>query len=261
MLTITDVPAEVLRAYNDSKCVAEQIIVGVLAGPDVQQILAKVDLFSAYRGRCIFIHDGIYRYEHGGRFIRFYSAGDLVVIPEDAPPEVTVISDFATEASILTTEEFLERLAADRRLLELYERYRALSEIVLHGLASVYIGEGFNPMVDIRRFGAGESIIREGDAPESLFELIEGGASVSVAGTPVGEVKEGELFGEVSFLTGRPRTATVTAQSTCLVHVIRIGAFERVVKYRPALMYTLSRTLARRLTDVNVRLTRIGSLT
>ena len=65
------------------------------------------------------------------------------------------------------------------------------------------------------QYRAGEVIIREGDAGREMFVVMTGTVRV-VTGTkqaPVelAQLKRGAFFGEVSLLTGRPRTATVVA--------------------------------------------------
>lgn len=69
----------------------------------------------------------------------------------------------------------------------------------------------------------------------------------------------GELFGEVSFLTKGKRTATVVAESPCLVHAIGGEHFNELVKARPSMVLSLSETLAKRLREMNVRLTWLSS--
>ncbi|MGH9441274.1 MAG: cyclic nucleotide-binding domain-containing protein [Thermoanaerobaculia bacterium] len=69
-----------------------------------------------------------------------------------------------------------------------------------------------------RRFSAGEEVVREGDAGDSLFLITEGAASVHTRDedgsvVSLATLGSGDFFGEVSLLTSRPRTATVRAES------------------------------------------------
>jgi len=69
-------------------------------------------------------------------------------------------------------------------------------------------------------YAPGMIIVTEGQPGESLFVLAAGMARAFVK-TPGGrsvqvrELMEGDFFGEISILTGRPRTATITAASRC----------------------------------------------
>ena len=83
--------------------------------------------------------------------------------------------------------------------------------------------------------------------------MLTGTASVTSKGIDLSRIKPGEVFGELSFFTGLKRTATVTALEDCLVQVIDQQQFLRIMKYRPAMVDGLIRTLCNRLVDLNVR--------
>jgi small-conductance mechanosensitive channel/CRP-like cAMP-binding protein len=87
-------------------------------------------------------------------------------------------------------------------------------------------------------YAAGETIVREGDAGSSMFVMLRGEAIVTLAGTggEVARLGEGAFFGEMSLLTGEPRTATVSAVSDCEVLEIGVDAFRRVVLADPAVV-------------------------
>ena len=65
----------------------------------------------------------------------------------------------------------------------------------------------------IRMFGDGEAIVRQGDAGQSMFIVCGGGASVVLEPdrTQVARIETGGYFGEMSLLTGDPRSASVLA--------------------------------------------------
>ncbi len=65
------------------------------------------------------------------------------------------------------------------------------------------------------RLAEGEAAVREGEAGDSLYLVVSGTLAVST-GTgaeafEIGRLGPGDFFGEVALLTGRPRTATVSA--------------------------------------------------
>jgi small-conductance mechanosensitive channel/CRP-like cAMP-binding protein len=62
-----------------------------------------------------------------------------------------------------------------------------------------------------RLFTAGEEIVREGDAGQELFVLVQGRVAVFANGEEVARLEPGGFFGEMSLLTGEPRSATVVA--------------------------------------------------
>jgi small-conductance mechanosensitive channel/CRP-like cAMP-binding protein len=80
-------------------------------------------------------------------------------------------------------------------------------------------------------YEAGQVIVRQGDPGASMFIVREGEAAVTIAGAH-GEVARhsaGGFFGEMSLLTGDPRTATITAVTDCELLEIGAEAFRRVV--------------------------------
>jgi small-conductance mechanosensitive channel/CRP-like cAMP-binding protein len=73
----------------------------------------------------------------------------------------------------------------------------------------------------------GEVLMREGELGDSLFVIESGRAEVSVGGKEYGtgniqlaSMEPGSFFGEISMLTGEPRSATVTADGGCEVMVL-----------------------------------------
>jgi CRP/FNR family cyclic AMP-dependent transcriptional regulator len=90
-----------------------------------------------------------------------------------------------------------------------------------------------------RTFAAGETIIKEG-ATDGRFYLIDSGtAEVSVRGTPVLTVGEGDYFGEIALIDNGPRTASVTATSD--VHTLTLAHFNfrAILKDNPDLVHKL----------------------
>lgn len=71
----------------------------------------------------------------------------------------------------------------------------------------------------IRNFAKGAEICKEGDRG-TTFYVVGGGHLDVYAGTPprvVDEIGVGSYFGEMSLLTGQPRTATIKAASDCML--------------------------------------------
>lgn len=64
---------------------------------------------------------------------------------------------------------------------------------------------------------AGSTILREGELGHTLFVIISGTVSVTRAEHRYATLSDGAYFGEISVLTGAPATATVAAESDCLL--------------------------------------------
>ncbi len=98
---------------------------------------------------------------------------------------------------------------------------------------------------------AGEAILRQGEARDSLFMLREGLLAVRVVGemgqdTEVGRLKAGQLFGERSLLLGEPRNATVVALVDSMVTEISKEAIAALMQQRPEISDSMSRILGER---------------
>ena len=126
-------------------------------------------------------------------------------------------------------------------LLRQQPLFSALDEALIEGLAH---------SAKRIRFGKGETIIHQGEPGDSMFILASGIAEVFVlkGGKPlrVGVVQAGENFGEVSLLTGEPRSATVTAQTDCEILEIDKPAMAALFHEHRQLAEQLSETLAAR---------------
>ena len=71
-----------------------------------------------------------------------------------------------------------------------------------------------------QEIAAGTVLIREGQPIDTLYILLEGALSVSVAATgdrEIARLSSGEVVGEMSFIDTRPPSATVTAAQKSLV--------------------------------------------
>jgi small-conductance mechanosensitive channel/CRP-like cAMP-binding protein len=103
-------------------------------------------------------------------------------------------------------------------------------------------------VLDIPR---GKTFIRQGDTTASMFVIMEGAARVVVEKSG-GETRDvavlagGEIVGEMSLMTGAPRTATVTAITPMRVIEIAKPAIEDLLKGSPDLLQRFSHVLAER---------------
>jgi len=84
-------------------------------------------------------------------------------------------------------------------------------------------------------FGAGEAIVRQGEPGQSMFIVARGTVSVVLepARQEVARIETGGYFGEMSLLTGEPRSATVLADGDVTAVEISAELFRRLAAVHP----------------------------
>ena len=99
-----------------------------------------------------------------------------------------------------------------------------------------------------RELTAGQAVVRQGDAGDFLYVLAEGILDVELVrdqGDPIHDrLAPGEIFGEVSLLTGQPRSATVTAAFESLVYEIHREDLDPILRRRPEIVEGLATVMA-----------------
>jgi small-conductance mechanosensitive channel/CRP-like cAMP-binding protein len=103
-----------------------------------------------------------------------------------------------------------------------------------------------------RPYGKGERVIEQGREGHAFYLVASGEVSVQ-AGAPPAEVarlKRGEYFGEMSLLTGEPRSATVVVTEDAMLLEIDRDTFARLFEMHPGLAKQLSSLLARRRSEL-----------
>ncbi|KRA38204.1 MULTISPECIES: Crp/Fnr family transcriptional regulator [unclassified Nocardioides] len=96
----------------------------------------------------------------------------------------------------------------------------------------------------------GQVLVREGEQDQSLFIVLAGALAPRIAGVPDGaraQMVPGDVFGEVAFFDGRPRSSTVVAVEDSRIMRIRYEAFEALSAGEPVLARTLLLDLGRAL--------------
>ncbi len=102
------------------------------------------------------------------------------------------------------------------------------------------------------RFGLGEAICVEGREGDTFYVMVSGRVSVRV-GQPAREVatiSRGQYFGEMSLLTGEPRSATVVAVEDTVVLEFDRSEFQKFFTANPELAEKLAELLARRKSEL-----------
>jgi serine/threonine protein kinase len=73
-----------------------------------------------------------------------------------------------------------------------------------------------------RNYQSGEDIIREGELDDRFYIIVAGTVSVQSGRRAIGELSDGDCFGETSYVRGARRTATISATSP--VTLVRVSS-------------------------------------
>jgi small-conductance mechanosensitive channel/CRP-like cAMP-binding protein len=99
-------------------------------------------------------------------------------------------------------------------------------------------------------YGPGQAVVRQGEQGDTFYLVARGECAVRIkveAGEKeVARLGRGKFFGEMSLLTGDPRTATVVATTDAALLAIDRDAFERVFAQDPDVAQELAAVIARR---------------
>ncbi|MCY1046677.1 cyclic nucleotide-binding domain-containing protein [Corallococcus sp. bb12-1] len=105
---------------------------------------------------------------------------------------------------------------------------------------------------DLRAIPAGQVLLTQGQPGDAFYLLLRGQCLPSLeqpSGRTVGlpELREGDVFGEISLLLDKPVSATVRTRTDCVVLRLERAAFERHLLSQPGLKGLLMRMGTERL--------------
>ena len=97
------------------------------------------------------------------------------------------------------------------------------------------------------RHEAGKEITEEGGGAVGFHLIREGEASVTVAGGSKPSLGPGDYFGEISLIDGKPRSATVRAETPLTTISLASWSFLPILDDQPEVSKALLRALCARL--------------
>ncbi len=141
----------------------------------------------------------------------------------------------------ITTEGHIAAAAAQLAGVSLFQTLSAEARHALAASASHHL------------FAAGEPIVRQDAAGDSMFVLMKGQARVVLepSGREVAVIPAGGFFGEMSMLTGDRRTATVKALQDVAVLEISATDFRALALENPELLDHVSTIMSARRTGLD----------
>ena len=102
------------------------------------------------------------------------------------------------------------------------------------------------------KFNKGSKIYAKGDKADFAYYVHVGKVNIySPGGLLLGQIGEGEIFGEVGHIMSRPRTVTARAATKCIVKVIDDETLKTKLQEADPICLALIRGLAMRISDAN----------
>lgn len=81
-----------------------------------------------------------------------------------------------------------------------------------------------------RQFQEGATLLKEKDPDNGMFVIVEGRVRIEVRGISMNELGPGSLIGEMSVLTGYPRSASIVAETPVSVVWIESATLKSIMK-------------------------------
>ncbi|MGV3490110.1 MAG: Crp/Fnr family transcriptional regulator [Devosia sp.] len=102
-----------------------------------------------------------------------------------------------------------------------------------------------------RQVRAGEVIFSAGDEAREFFVIRSGTVSVRLGNRTLNTLGEGDIFGEMALIDTGPRSATVVAETDCVIVPVSEKTFLFMVSEAPYFGLNVMRVLVERLRHAN----------
>ncbi|MFP3869996.1 MAG: cyclic nucleotide-binding domain-containing protein [Syntrophobacteria bacterium] len=152
-----------------------------------------------------------------------------------------------------------QRSARSKRVMQALLKTPIFSDLNEEQMAQVSQG------AHLLLFDPGKTIIRQGDRGRSLYIVLDGKVKVLTYDHQGREIalaylQENKFFGEMSFLTGQPRSATVQAVEESLVCELRPAPIEHLISKLPKVRGTLEEYYRKRLNELEEKKRAAGAV-
>jgi small-conductance mechanosensitive channel/CRP-like cAMP-binding protein len=166
-----------------------------------------------------------------------YALARAEIAPAIPAQALAISQDTDERAAARQAAGYAERLA----VLQGTEIFSKLEAPILEQLA-----RDLRPAAFVR----GEAIAREGEIDDGLFMIVSGRAVVRIGAKgkarDVATLVPGQFFGEMSLMTGEPRSASVIALENLDCYRLRRESFERIIRDHPSIAELIAELFADR---------------
>jgi hypothetical protein len=183
----------------------------------------------------------------------------LVAVPSD-PAEIVMAARSSPLRWVRASARALAPQEGDPPQEETtMERLLALRQVDLLAQLSLEQLEAVAQLTEEGEYLAGEQIVREGEAGDRLYLLLEGSVRVVKGyGTPqaleLRTLQAVDYFGEMAVLADEPRSATIVAASPARLLSLDGESLRELIREHPDISFSIFRVLTGRLRAAETRL-------
>jgi len=206
------------------------------------------------------LNEGVINGYIGARPLFYWQEGDLIGLQQGKDwADCRLCSDGVLRLTPYQRRAVFQHMFAESGRAEQFLEYLlGQMAILAHAVAELKPRE-FRSTNGFKRVEAGETLIRQGDAADHVFVIIEGHAEAFVDGQKVGDVVKDEIFGTMAMFTGEPRNATVIARVPSTVMLIPGDQFLSMTRTNPKIAHSLIESMARRIGQLNKQVTQLSA--
>jgi NTE family protein/lysophospholipid hydrolase len=255
------------EALHDFAASVKLHLMPALANVDPRQCEATERLSVVFKGRLVFVVKGA---DAADEVIYELGPGDVMgaVDPisgmRNAPQLKASCETAIIGISWSTIDHHLEKLPEARKSLEdalwrskrraqlAVHLYRFFGEISADALTDV------ESRIEWQLLSPGVTLFRQGDPSGAVFFVLSGLLRVALEENGnkeriINEIRAGETIGEIAFLTGAPRSATVYAVRDTVLARLSYSSFDKLMDKYPIAMKHVARLVSMRLQRQAVR--------
>ena len=146
-------------------------------------------------------------------------------------------------------------LIYEKRPVQMSPKYKELYETMFKDMTPVEFLK-ITKIADWIHFKEGEVITQQKHTVDTLNLIYNGTVNVTVDGSKVAQLKDGQFVGEMSFLTEKPSTATCVVKHDTELLVWPQKEFKDLLKRNPSLYFTIQSLLSAQVSSALVNISK-----
>jgi CRP-like cAMP-binding protein len=104
-----------------------------------------------------------------------------------------------------------------------------LNHLKLLSKLSPHLLDDFRNYINFKEYSPKTTIVTEGDTERIMYFIINGELSIQRSGLDLGIMHEGQHFGELCLVSGKPRAATIVSNSEVILAELNLQGYEKMI--------------------------------